>query len=236
MGAGMLTATIAAPADRAEPLDFDRGRRMIDEIADVALFEFGDPESQLEQLVDDFDPDVHLDDDGLPSLDLTKQVGQEIVDALEEALDSRETSFITVAGYKVYISGGPSSGDTPTDAADAIWNAYYLPDAVLRAMGFIPDYTRPLSRTNGNPGHVTDTDVVNAIALGLGTKSKRSGADELEWIADTIGAVRPHPGDRDPREYHEEFTEQHGFDPADATFLNGYVSEEVHEEGTKDDE
>ncbi|MNY75788.1 hypothetical protein D3C86_2151680 [compost metagenome] len=80
---------------------------------------------------------------------------------------------------------------------------------------------------------MTDTDVVDAIALGLGTKPEWSGADELEWIANTIGKVRPHPGDRDPREYHEEFIEQHDFDPIQDNFLTGYVSE-YNDENDKD--
>lgn len=237
MSADMTIATIAVPADREQPIAFESGRLMIEMISDADPFAFDNPESQLEELVDDFDPDLHLDADGSPILEVAKQVGRRIVDALEEALDSRETTFITVAGYRIYVSGGASWGDAPTEAADAIWHAYHLPESVLRAMGFIPDYTRPLSRTNGNPGPVTDTDVIDAIALGLGTKPEWSGADELEWIADTVGAVRPHPGDRDPVEYREEFIEHHSFDPINDNFLNGFVSEEaVEDRGDTDGE
>lgn len=236
MSASMLTATIAVPADREKPIAFERGRRMIEKITDADAFEFDDPESQLVELIDDFDPDVHLDADGEPTLEIAKQAGRKIVDALEEALDSRETASIDVAGYRLYISGGLSWGDVPTDAADAIWNAYHIPAAVLRAMGFIPDYARPLSRANGNPGRVTDTDVVDAISLGLGTRPEWSGGDELEWIADAIGAVRPHPGDRDPVEYLDEFTEQHAFDPIDDDYLNGFVGEEAVEDDDEEDE
>jgi hypothetical protein len=230
MGANMLTATIAVPADREEPPAFEHGRRMIKEVTDVGLFVFDDPESQLEELIDGFDPDVHLDADGSPTLEVAQKASLKIIDALEKALDSSEASTITVAGYQMHVSGGLSWGDAPTEAADAIWNAYHLPEKVLRVMGFIPDYSKALSRTNGNPGHVTDTDIVDAIALGLGTKPVWSGADELEWIANTVGKVRPHPGDRNPREYHEEFTEQHDFDPIQDNFLTGYVSEYNDEE------
>ncbi|MFF1880273.1 hypothetical protein ACFVVC_02225 [Pseudarthrobacter sp. NPDC058196] len=231
MSADMLTAAIAVPADRKKPIDFERGRRMVEETADPESFRFDDPESQLEELIEDFDPDVHLDADGEPTPEVLKTVGRRIIDELEKALGSSETDTIEVAGYRLNISGGLSSGDTPTDAAAAIWNAYHLPVAVLLAMGFIPDCSRPLSRTNGNPGHVTDTDIVDAIALGLGTKPEWSGADELEWIANAVGTVRSHPGDRDPAEYHVEFTEQHGFDPVNDSFLIGYVSKYDDQEG-----
>ncbi|MDO5865125.1 MULTISPECIES: hypothetical protein [Paenarthrobacter] len=231
MSADMLTAVIAVPADRTKPIDFERGRRMVEETPDAEAFRFDDPESQLEELVEDFDPDVHLDADGEPAPEVLKSVGRRIIDKLEKTLDSSETNTIDVAGYRLYLSGGLSSGDSPTDAAGAIWHAHHLPVAVLLAMGFIPDYSRPLSRTNGNPGRVTDTDIVDAIALGLGTKPEWSGADELEWIANAIGSVRPHPGDWDPAEYHVEFTEQHGFDPVNDNFLIGYVSQYDNQEG-----
>lgn len=229
MSADMLTATIAVPGDRETPIDFDRGRRLLEQVDDVSLFGFNDPQSQIEGLIDGFDPDAHLDEDGSPVLEVAEQAGRRLIDLLEEALGSPETTSITVAGYRILVSGGLSWGEAPTEAAGAIWNAYLLPEAVLRAMGFILDYSRPLSRTNGNKGRVTDTDVVDAIALGLGTKPEWSGATELEWIAETIGAVRPHPGDRDPREYFEEFAEQHTFDPTDDNFLNGFLSEHADE-------
>ena len=231
MSADMLIAAIAVPADRTKPIDFERGRLMVEETADPESFRFDDPESQLEELVEDFDPDMHLDAEGEPSPEVIKRVGRRVIDELEEALNSSETDTIEVAGYRLYLSGGLSSGDSPTDAADAIWHAHHLPVTVLLAMGFIPDCRRPLSRTNGNPGPVTDTDIVDAIALGLGTKPEWSGADELEWIANAIGSVRPHPGDRDPAEYHTEFTERHGFDPVDDNFLIGYVSQYDNQEG-----
>ncbi|MER6520089.1 hypothetical protein ABT246_24945 [Streptomyces sp. NPDC001553] len=106
---------------------------------------------------------------------------------------------------------------------------------MLVAMGFIPDYELPLSRANGsgNQTPLTDTDVVDAIALGLGTSPDWPGADTLEWIDDTIGKVRNHPGGCDPREYREEFAEERTFDPLDDSFLAMYINEgtgEVDEE------
>ena len=40
-----------------------------------------------------------------------------------------------------------------------------------------------------------ERQVLDNIAVGLGSRESWSGADELEWIANEIGRVRPHPGD-----------------------------------------
>jgi hypothetical protein len=53
---------------------------------------------------------------------------------------------------------------------------------------------------------VADSDIVDRIAVGLGTKTSWGGGDELEWIANEVGAVRPHPGnDENPYEYGQAF-------------------------------
>ena len=228
MGADMIIATIAVPADRAEPLDFDRGRRLIEEITDVAQFEFDDPEYQLEDVVDDSTRAFTSAPTGLPTLATAQQAGLKIVDALKKALQSRETTFIEVAGYSIYIAGGLSWGDAPSEAAEALWNAYHLPAAVLEAIGFIVDHSEPLSRRNGNPGPVTDTDVVDAIALGLGTKSEWS-SDELEWIPQLISSVRNDIIGEDPPGALKAFRDQTGSDPLECNFLNGYIGGEATE-------
>lgn len=73
---------------------------------------------------------------------------------------------------------------------------------------------------------MTDTEVVDRIALGLGTQSKW-GSDELEWIADLIGMVRPHPGDTDPARYLREWEQGRG--PVTGS-ARDYVSDELEEE------
>ncbi|MFD9867503.1 hypothetical protein ACFXI8_23760 [Streptomyces niveus] len=223
----MLTATIAVPADSAEPPNFDRGRQVLEEIQDPSLFNFDEPKDELGKLLPDLGNEVDLvGEDGEPLLDYARLAGLAILDDLEEALDSRETTFLTVAGYKIYLSGGLSHGDSPTETADAISNAYKLPASVLCGVGFVPDYEKPLSRANGSGGHVlTDTDVVDAIALGLGTSPEWPGTATLEWIADAIGKVRSHPGGGDPRKYQAEFTVEHAVDPLDDGFLAMYVGE-----------
>ncbi|WP_405824590.1 hypothetical protein OG705_30140 [Streptomyces sp. NBC_00838] len=228
----MLTATIAAPTGSAEPPNFDRGRQVLEEIQDPSLFNFDEPKDELQKLLPDLGDEVDLvGDDGEPLLEYARLAGLAILDDLEEALDSRETTFLTVAGYKIYLSGGLSHGDSPTETADAIWNAYKLPASVLCGVGFVPDYVKPLSRANGSGNHapLTDTDVVDAIALGLGTSPDWSGEHTLAWIADVIGKVRNHPGGRDPSEYQAEFTEEHVVEPLDDSFLAMYVGEETVE-------
>ncbi|MFF8902605.1 hypothetical protein ACF082_34625 [Streptomyces lydicus] len=228
MGVSMLTATIAFPAESTEPPNFDRGRQLLEKIEDPSLFTFDEPETEIEALLPDLGGESDLvDENGEVLIEYARRVGFVVINKLEEALDSRETTFLTVANYRLYISGGPSSGDSPTNATQAIWDAYKLPESVLVGMGFIPDYELPLSRANGSGDHtpLTDTDVVDAIALGLGTSPDWSGAYALAWIADAIGKVRNHPGGRDPRKYQAEFTKEHAVDPLDDSFLAMYVGE-----------
>ncbi|MFI9629304.1 hypothetical protein [Streptomyces sp. NPDC052042] len=230
MSVTMFTAVIAVPAYRTAPIDFDHGRQLVGEITDNATFDLDDPEWQIEDVLDvDFDPEQHLGPDGRPSLGILRLYGRRLIDDLEEALgpDDDEVNEIIVAGYRLYISGGVSPGDPPTEAACAIRNAYCLPHSVLQAMGFVPDYNKPLSRANGSTGAVTDTDIVDAIALHLGTNPDWSGCDKLTQIADLIGAVRKHPGGVDPVEYYEYYTAETGFDPLDDNFLASQIGTDV---------
>lgn len=55
-----------------------------------------------------------------------------------------------------------------------------------------------------NQTEVGDSDVIDRIATLLGTADAWPGADFLEYIADLIGQVRPHPGG-DPEGYAESF-------------------------------
>ena len=57
--------------------------------------------------------------------------------------------------------------------------------------------------------HSTDTNIVNAIALLLGTQREWNGGDALEDIADLIGLVRQHPGDQDPAGYVARLLAEH---------------------------
>lgn len=57
--------------------------------------------------------------------------------------------------------------------------------------------------------HSTDTNIVNAIALMLGTHREWNGGDFLEDVANLIGLVRQHPGDRDPAAYATRLLDEH---------------------------
>ena len=48
---------------------------------------------------------------------------------------------------------------------------------------------------------MNDQIVIDRIATLLGTSEEWSGADMLEFIADLIGDVRPHPGNCEAGEY-----------------------------------
>ncbi|MFB7917068.1 hypothetical protein [Streptomyces sp. NPDC056061] len=238
MSVYMITAAITVPADRSKPPDFDHGRRLVDKGTDPAEFNLDDPELQIKDVLGSvFDPDTHLDQNGEPTAEILTLYGHKVIDDLEEALapDNDEINDIIVAGHRLYISGGLSFGDPPTETAEAIRNAYRLPTSVLWVMGFIPDCSKPLSRAGGSTGAVTDTDVVDAIALGLGTRPNWSGAQELTWIADTIGKVRPHPGDQDPVEYYEHYTAKTGFDPLADGFLASHIDAGFGDETSEED-
>lgn len=222
MSAHMLTAAIAVDAARTEPIDFAAGRTALEDIDDISLFGFVEPEWELADLLPDLEEESLSN--GSPSLEAAQRAAchgfaQVIIDQLEEVLDSQETDTLLVGGYRLYLSAGLSHGDTPTEAAQTIWNASILPQKVLTAMGFIPDYSRS-----------ADAEVVDAIALGLGTKDEWSGADELEWIAETLARVREHPGNLEPPQYLERFTKAHHADPLEDAFLIGYINEAVDAE------
>lgn len=238
MSAAFLTAAIAAPSTRTAPIAFHAGRERLKSVTDPSLFNFGDPIAEIDALLPDLDPDIEVtDEDFVPVLTYAQQAGAAIIDHLEEALtDSGEVNAITVAGYELFVAGGMSHGDDPSDGHTAIAAAHKLPEGVRAAMGFIPDHTQPLARKNGNRGRVTDTDVIDAIALGLGTDSDWSGGDCLEWIVDDIGVVREHPGDADsgPPGYLTRWRDRFGFDPLEDGFLAQHVDDEATE--IEDDE
>lgn len=244
MGAVMLTAAIAVPATRTEPIDYAAGHESLKTIQDPDLYRFTEDDDLMdvltqiletmhstdeatieaeEKLLDDLETEGG---DHIPSL---RMIGDTIIDDLARALaDATETDRLRVGDYDLYLSAGPSWGDDPTLAAIAIWNAHKLPEDVLIAMGFVPDHGKPLARKNSSQGPVTDTDVIDAIALGLGTQAEWNGGDCLTWIADQIGAVRRHPGNIEPPQaYLGLFREDFDFDPLSDNYLIQFVADDA---------
>ncbi|WP_215544939.1 hypothetical protein [Amycolatopsis sp. CA-230715] len=225
---------IAASASSTDGPDFDKGHRVLEEIGDVSLFDFPNWETEILALLPALSPDTAVvDENGQPILTYARRAGHVVIDNLKDALASPAATCVTVAGYRLYLSGGLSTGDGATDAAAAIRNAHALPPSVLQAMGFIADHEKPLARKNGLTTGLTDTDVVDAIALGLGTQSETSGADSLTWIADVVGAVREHPGNDNggPAAYLRRWSTRFDFDPRSDGFLSMYVDHEAGQDG-----
>lgn len=226
MGADMCVAYVASLSDTE--LDWGAGTAALNTVADPAEFRW-DPDD-LEELLDENGGTPEGQSFEMPDLETLKKYGRRVLAELKDALDSRNTTLLTVGGYWVYLTGGLGSGDGADDEYNAICAADGLPDLVLTAAGFILKPEEPPSRRAGAQGDVTDTDIVDAIALGLGTKPRWQGRDELTWIADAISKVRPHPYDADPVEYYEDFTGQSGLNPLDDDFLSRYVGEEAAED------
>lgn len=238
MSVNMFTATIAAPATRTEPLDFEAGRRALAEITDAGEFTFDDFWAVAETTLDNLDPDVDpIDDDGRPLLELALRVCTKFIDALEKAFTGDEPSAEIderdIAGYRVYINAGLSWSDT----AQAIWNANELPDRVLKAIGFVTDTSVPPASALGTSDKLTDSDIVDAIALMLGTNPEWSSPSEfLDDIANLIGRVRKHPGGQDPQEYVEQHTIARGYDPLGDRLMVKFVSDEGRPDENDNDE
>lgn len=224
MSADMLIATIAVPAGEHHHIDYDAGRKAVEAISDPGQYKFDDIETEIDVLLTGVSDEIAVfDEDGRPQTQYLQMAGLAIIANLEEALVSREVDMITAGGYEIYLSGGLSWGDAPTDAAEAIWDAHRLPVIVLEAMGFITDCHEGESKQRP-----TDTDIVDAIALGLGTRVEWSGADELEWIADTVAKARSHPGGQEPDDYIKSFATQRRLNPIDDPFLRQYLADDLY--------
>ncbi|GAB3944053.1 hypothetical protein GCM10029976_067570 [Kribbella albertanoniae] len=224
MGASMSTAYVAALPDAM--LDWDAGSEALDEITDPSAF--GWDSFELETQAEFLD-----DDGGIPEeptfemadLATLKKYGRRVLTELKDALDTPDVTLLTIGGYWIYLTGGLDVDAGVDDEYGAIYASLGLPDAVMKAVGFVSKPEDPPSRRSGAQGDATDTDVVDAIALGLGTKPLWSGADELMWIAKAISEVRTEPGAVDPVGYYEDFTGRTGFDPLDDGFLSRYVGD-----------
>lgn len=221
MSADMLIARLVTRASTTP--DIEAGRTALQSLTDTTGFVFEAPDEELNALLLDFDPDFHLDDDGGPTLAAAQAAGQRILDAFDTALRSTMVETLTIGGYRLHLAGGPSWGDSPTEEAEALWNVEHLPASVREAMGLIELFAEPPAPAEGE---VTDADVVDAIALGLGTRSPWRGGAELGWIAQTLAKVRSEPGAALPEQFLEDFTRTRGTDPREDPFLADYIAED----------
>lgn len=213
--------------------DFDAARQALREVTDPDRFNITDPETQLQDVIENFDENVHLDDGGTTTLATLQEAGLVIIDQLKDAIaDSRGTELFTVKGTTVYLSGGPSWGDAPTEETQTFWNAHLLPEEVLWAMGLEARGMEDLP--DGHPGKTTqreysDSDVLSAIAMELATNPEWS-ADQTETISKLVAMVRPDPGDTTTTEYLAQWREERSEDPLQDPFLAWYIKPEREED------
>ena len=64
-----------------------------------------------------------------------------MTNALAEALVSDEIADFRVGEYRLYLTGGLSWGDAPTDAFEGLNAVFHLPKAVLDALHIRTDVT-----------------------------------------------------------------------------------------------
>lgn len=126
MGADMLAATLLSK--KGVPLDFDAGRRAVEE------FEIGDvPEDAISELYTEFEEgmaDAPDFDEWDPKVTLLK-----VVNALDEEVNGRYVTYHSYGDLEVWIAGGLSWGDVPEGCAP-MWMITWFPK-ILTAIGFL---------------------------------------------------------------------------------------------------
>lgn len=130
MGADLLLAMVAMP-DGREP-DWQAARQHIAE----SPIEVLDPAGIVEG----------GDDDSLAEWRDRLDGKLEALRLLWEGEPSRDVDHLAIGGYDVLITGGPSWGDSPTSAFEAI--ADLDAAGALTAAGFPPDVSRPLDEVD----------------------------------------------------------------------------------------
>lgn len=218
MSAEMNLACLATPIDpvtgRAPAPDWESGRHALEAVTSVRAFSYDDVESQFYGY-EDLQP-ADKGPGGMPRLDLLKREGRRIIDACEQAIGGPCTTALLTNGYWLYVSGGLSYGDAPTDAYEAICDMDRLPDVVFEALGLVSDWTKPPApRYRGGDPDLTDTDVVTALAYGLGSESNQDPDLTMAWAAELLAKVRPDPRDGSPADYVAQWRVVYGADATD---------------------
>ena len=120
MGADLLIASLVVERDRS--LDFEAGRAAIDRLTPEDIFE----------------PDLYFDEDPQTGAGLgaIRERLRAELDELKLGLShSREIGWIEVRGALVYLTGGLSYGDSPTELFETI-DRLRAASGVLAAVGF----------------------------------------------------------------------------------------------------
>lgn len=132
MGADMCLMVIAHP--RGKKIDLAKGMRYIDHLTDSDVtnakddpsFEFFDFQALNE-------PDA-LDLEGYK--DLLRTLATEVV----ESLNRRDVTTLRIFGWELYVTGGMTWGDDPTETFNLwnqLWQLGLLGEGLYEALGFV---------------------------------------------------------------------------------------------------
>ena len=121
MGADLIVRYLVVKQEISPEESKKRMLEALDKIKDVNVF------SELY---------VECLDNALPdSIDEAKEFVREIINEAIDAIGTREVTSIRHKGETIYITGGMSFGDDPTDAYDSFNKFEYLPKVILDAGG-----------------------------------------------------------------------------------------------------
>ncbi len=142
MSSFMLAAALAVPDAEEFSLDYAAGRAVIESVSDKNDFGFTEDNTDFEFELDEYIENGEDIYDDATRLVIFRRAALGIIDELEELglgtpEESSEVSYVFINGCKIFIAGGLSSGDAPSDATEVMWRAYKLPTSVLSAIGFV---------------------------------------------------------------------------------------------------
>lgn len=134
MGADLILCYVAVK--RNQPLDWTHVRETFSKYAaDVYKGETTTLDSgEWEMFTEDLDPDEEIE---VRLRELEEKVYvliEELKDFIEG--DSRDTTSFSVGEYNIYVTGGMSWGDSPSDTYDAINFLFNFPNSVWQEAGF----------------------------------------------------------------------------------------------------
>lgn len=141
MSSNFLLTWISSDNSQLSSADHNRALETLEQITDTSDFNFPDTDT-VENLTDNFAIDP--EDDGDLTLDHYVAAGENILYDLYNTLDtdnyqSTQVERLTYNSNGVirhlFLAGGMSYGDDPSEAFAAINNARYLPASVLGALG-----------------------------------------------------------------------------------------------------